>query len=282
MKQSQSNSFLSHLVELRDRLLKIVISTLVVFAILMPFSNDIYLFVSAPLRTILSQSGLGMISTGVLSPFLTPFKLTLVIAFYIAIPYILYQIWAFVAPGLYKNEKKLVAPLAISSTLLFYTGMIFAYLVVFPLMFPFLASTTPEGITLTPDIKEYLDLVLKLFFAFGVAFEVPIATILVVKTGLITPEKLSEKRPYIIVGAFILGMLLTPPDLISQTLLAIPMWLLFEIGLFFSYKINKKSHADTQDNFDDEYEEMTDDEMDAELESIEDDEISENNPTKNH
>jgi len=261
---SKKNTFLSHLFELRDRLLRIVIATLIVFAALMPFSNKIYLFVSKPLRDILAEAGQTMISTGVLSPFLSPFKLTMVIAFYVAIPYILYQVWSFIAPGLYKQEKRLIVPLAVSSTLLFYTGMMFAYFVVFPIMFPFMAGTTPDGITYSPDIKEYLDLILKLFFAFGVAFEVPIATILLVKVGIATPESLSDKRPYIVVGAFVVGMLLTPPDIISQTLLAIPMWILFEIGLFFARRLKPK------DQTEDEHKEMTDEEMETELDRMED------------
>jgi sec-independent protein translocase protein TatC len=162
---------------------------------------------------------------------LAPFKLTLVLSFFIAIPVVLYQIWGFIAPGLYKNEKKLVAPLLISSTLLFYAGMAFAYFVVFPLAFMFFNSVAPEGVLISTDISSYLNFVLKLFFAFGIAFEIPVAIILMCWTGITTPDNLRKKRPYVIVGVFVVGMLLTPPDVISQTLLAVPMWLLFEIGV---------------------------------------------------
>ena len=175
-----------------------------------------------------------MIATEVASPFLTPFKLSLVAAIFLSMPFILYQLWAFIAPGLYQHEKRMVVPLVVSSTLLFYLGMLFAYYVVFPLVFAFLTGTAPEGVTVATDISKYLDFILTLFFAFGMAFEVPIATIILVWMGITSPEKLAEKRPYIIVGAFLLGMLLTPPDVISQTLLALPMWVLFELGLVFS------------------------------------------------
>ena len=260
----KENSFLSHLFELRDRLIRIVITILIIFVALFSFSNQIYLIVAEPLHSILPK-GQTMIATGVISPFLTPFKLTLVVSFYIAIPMVLYQVWAFVAPGLYKNEKRFMLPLAVSSTLLFYLGMVFAYFVVLPIVFPFLAGTTPDGIAYTPDIKEYLDFVLKMFFAFGVAFEVPIATFLLVKTGMTTAESLSQKRPFLIVGSFIVGMLLTPPDIISQTLLALPMWILFEIGLLFAKRIKVD---------DDYYTEMSDEEMESELDQIEQDEKS--------
>lgn len=225
--------FVSHLIELRDRLLRVVLAILVLFLALFGFANDIYHYVATPLMALLPE-GQSMIATGVISPFLTPFKLTLVLSFYIAIPYILYQIWGFIAPGLYKHERRLVLPLAASSTILFYLGMAFAYYVVFPLIFAFLTTTAPEGVQVMPDMKDYLDFVLKLFFAFGVAFEVPIATILLCWMGTTNPDSLREKRPYVIVGAFIIGMLLTPPDMISQTLLAIPMWILFEAGILFA------------------------------------------------
>jgi len=225
--------FVSHLLELRDRLLRAVIVVGVIFLGLFPFANDIYVWVAEPLMRQL-PAGTSMIATGVASPFLTPFKLSLMAAVILAMPFILYQLWAFIAPGLYKHEKKLVAPLVISSTLLFYLGMAFAYYVVFPLVFAFLTGTAPEGVEVATDISAYLDFILTLFFAFGMAFEVPIATIILVWMGVTTPKKLTEKRPYIIVGAFGLGMLLTPPDVISQTLLALPMWILFEVGVIFS------------------------------------------------
>lgn len=230
--------FVSHLLELRDRLLRAVIAVGLIFLCLFPFSNDIYVAVAGPLMANLPE-GATMIATGVITPFLTPFKLTLMMAMYIGMPFILYQLWSFIAPGLYKHEKRLMIPLVGSSALLFYVGMLFAYYVVFPLIFKFMAATTPEGVMMAPDIAEYLDLVLTLFFAFGLAFEVPIATIILVSMGMTTPDKLIEKRPYIIVGAFCLGMVLTPPDVISQTLLALPMWVLFEIGVFASRSIYK-------------------------------------------
>lgn len=224
--------FMAHLIEFRDRVLRIFISILVIFAGLFSFSQDLYLYVSEPIREFLPESST-MIATEVASPFLTPFKLTLVLSMFAAMPYILYQIWAFVAPGLYQREKKIVLPLFFSSVFLFYGGMAFAYYVVFPLVFMFFTSIAPEGISVMPDIRSYLDFVLKLFFAFGLSFEIPIAVVILSWMGVVEPDNLAKKRPYVFVLCFVLGMLLTPPDIISQTLLAIPMWLLFEIGLLF-------------------------------------------------
>lgn len=226
-------SFVDHLVELRDRLLRALLCIVLVLLCLFPFANDLYAVLAAPLLKHLPE-GTTMIATEVASPFLTPFKLALVMSVFVSMPMILYQLWAFVAPGLYKKEKKLVFPLMISSSLLFYMGMAFAYYIVFPLMFAFFHAVAPDGVAIMTDITKYLDFVLKIFFAFGLAFEVPIATILLVWTGFTTPEALASKRAYVIVGAFVLGMLLTPPDLISQTLLAFPMWGLFELGIIFS------------------------------------------------
>ena len=225
--------FLQHLVELRDRLLRIVLAVLVIFVCLFPFANDIYHVLAEPLLRHM-PAGTSMIATEVASPFLTPFKLTLVLAVFIGIPVILHQVWAFVAPGLYQHEKRLALPLLAASVFLFYLGMVFAYFVVFPLVFGFFISVTPEGVAVMTDIARYLDFVLKMFFAFGLAFEVPIVAVGMVWSGMTTPEALAQKRPYIIVGAFAFGMLLTPPDVISQTLLAFPMWLLFELGVWFS------------------------------------------------
>ena len=230
---------MSHLVELRDRLLRVVLVVLVIFLGLFSFANDLYHLLAKPLLAHMPEGGT-MIATEVASPFLTPFKLALVVSIFAAIPFILYQAWAFIAPGLYRNEKALALPLLISSIILFYAGMAFAYFVVFPLVFNFLVGVAPEGVAVMTDITKYLDFVLKMFFAFGVAFEVPIATIIMVAAGITTPQSLASKRPYIIVGAFTVGMLLTPPDVISQTLLALPMWLLFEIGLYFSRLIVRK------------------------------------------
>jgi sec-independent protein translocase protein TatC len=229
----EGQPLVAHLVELRSRVLRSLVAVIVIFLPLFYFANDIYGFVSEPLRAFLPE-GATMIATEVASPFLTPFKLTLVLAIFIAIPYILHQIWSFIAPGLYKNEKRVAFPLLISSILLFYAGIAFAFYVVFPLVFGFFTSVAPEGVTVMTDINKYLDFVLKLFFAFGIAFEIPIATILLVWTGATDVASLRKKRAYVVVGCFVVGMLLTPPDIISQVLLALPMWLLYEIGIIFS------------------------------------------------
>jgi sec-independent protein translocase protein TatC len=242
--QSQGEmTFVEHLVELRDRLLRIVLSVLGFLVVLFPFANDLYALLAEPLLRHLPE-GTSMIATQVASPFLTPFKLTIVLSIFLAMPVVLYQVWSFVAPGLYKHERRLIFPLLVTSSVLFYLGMAFAYFVVFPLMFAFFQAVAPQGVAIMTDITAYLDFVLKIFFAFGVAFEVPIATILLVWTGFTTPAALVSKRPYIIVGAFVLGMMLTPPDIISQTLLALPMWLLFELGVVFSKFYAGKRIAD--------------------------------------
>ncbi len=228
--QDQEQSFISHLVELRSRLLAAILSVLLIFLALFYFANDIYEALAQPLLRHL-PAGTTMIATEVASPFLAPFKLTLMVSLIIAMPYVLYQMWAFVAPGLYRHERRLVMPLLLSSTLLFYAGIAFAYFVVFPLVFGFFTSIAPEGVTVMTDISSYLDFVLKLFFAFGLAFEVPVATVILIRMGIVSAERLGELRPHIIVGAFCIGMLLTPPDVVSQVLLAVPMWVLFEIGL---------------------------------------------------
>jgi len=228
----QEQGFLSHLVELRDRLLKMLLSVGLLFLCLFWFSDKIYTALAAPLLKHLPDSQ--MIAIDVAAPFFIPFKLTLMLCVFLAVPYLLYQIWSFIAPGLYSHEKKLVVPLLVSSTGLFYLGVSFAYFVVFPLVFGFFTSVAPEGVTVSTDIGRYLDFVITLFFAFGIAFEVPVATVLVVAVGITTPDNLVKIRPYVFVGAFIIGMFLTPPDMISQTLLAIPMWLLYEVGIVFS------------------------------------------------
>lgn len=224
--------FMAHLIEFRDRALRSFISILIIFAALFSFSQELYLYISEPIRQYL-PANTSMIATEVASPFLTPFKLTLVLSLFAAMPYILYQVWAFVAPGLYQREKKIVVPLFFSSVFLFYAGMAFAYYIVFPLVFMFFTSIAPEGVSVMPDIRSYLDFVLKLFFAFGLSFEIPIAVVILSWMGAVDPDNLVKKRPYVFVLCFVLGMLLTPPDIISQTLLAIPMWLLFEIGILF-------------------------------------------------
>ncbi len=226
----KEQGFMSHLIEMRDRLMRMLLSILIIFLGLFYWANEIYIFLAKPLTQHLPD-GASMIAIDVASPFLTPFKLVLMLSVFLAMPVVLYQLWAFVAPGLYKHEKRLAVPLLVSSVLLFYLGIAFAYFVVFPLIFGFFTSIGPEGVAITTDIGRYLDFVLSIFFGFGLAFEVPIATIIVIAIGLTTPEKLAQKRPYVIVAAFIMGMLLTPPDVISQLLLAIPIWLLFECGL---------------------------------------------------
>lgn len=235
----------AHLTELRTRLLHSVLVVLLIFLALFYFSSDIYALVSEPLRAVLPE-GSNMIATGVVSPFFTPFKLTLVVSIFVAMPYLLFQLWSFIAPGLYRNEKRIALPMLFSSVVLFYAGIAFAYYVVFPLIFGFFSGLPLTGVAYTPDIADYLDIALKLFFAFGLAFEIPIAIVLLISTGITTPQALAAKRPYIIVGCFIIGMLLTPPDVISQSLLAGPMWLLFEIGLLVGRLIRRKSDSDTE------------------------------------
>jgi sec-independent protein translocase protein TatC len=261
--------FISHLVELRDRLLRVVLAVAVVFIVLIPFANTLFSELSGPLMAHMPSDS-SMIAIEVASPFLIPFKLTLFLAVFASIPFILYQAWSFIAPGLYRNERRLVVPLLVSSTLLFYAGAAFAYFVVFPLVFAFFTSSAPEGVSVMTDISRYLDFVLTLFFAFGAAFEVPIVTVLLVMTGMSTQQSLRKKRPYIIVGAFVIGMLLTPPDVISQTLLAIPMWLLFELGVFFSgWFVRQKEVVAGHDEETDDYKPLSEAEMDAELDRIE-------------
>jgi sec-independent protein translocase protein TatC len=280
--------FLSHLLELRDRLLRMLLGIAVVFLVLMPFANTIYTFIAQPLLKNM-PAGTTMIATQVASPFLAPFKLTLVAAVFLAMPYILHQFWGFVAPGLYQHERRLVVPLIVSSVFLFYLGAAFAYFIVFPMIFAFFTATAPEGVAVMTDINSYLDFVLTLFFAFGVAFEVPIATILLVWMGVLEPEKLRGMRPYVIVGAFVVGMFLTPPDVFSQTFLAVPMWLLFEAGVYMS-RFFRPASAEAPDTPEatgaggaaavpvvagaPDYRHMTPDEMEAELDRIEGEELA--------
>ncbi len=225
-------TLLSHLVELRSRLLKLSAAIVVIFIALLPFSADIFSLVSEPLRAVLP--GNTMIATAPASPLLTPFKLTFYTALFAAMPVVLYQVWAFVAPGLYRKEQRFAIPLLVSSVLLFYLGIAFAYFVVFPLMFSFFTAVAPEGVEVQTDISQFLDFIITIVFAFGIAFEVPIATVLVVWTGFTTPKKLGKARPYVFLGAFVLGMFITPPDIISQTLLAVPVYLLYELGILMS------------------------------------------------
>src|SRR5690554_1448651 len=229
----ESTSLLDHLIELRSTLLRSVAVVGVLFLSLIYFARDLYHWLATPLLAKL-PSGTSMIATDVAAPFFAPFKLTLVVSVIVAIPFLLHQFWRFIAPGLYQHERRLVAPLLISSSLLFYGGIAFAYYVVLPLAFGFFTSMAPEGITIATDISSYLSFVLKIFFAFGIAFEIPIAVVVLCWSGTVTSDQLRAARPYVIVGVFILGMLLTPPDVISQTLLAVPMWLLYEFGILLS------------------------------------------------
>ena len=232
-------TLLSHLVELRRRLLKVAAAVLVVFVALLPFARRIFEFASEPLRSVLP--GGQMIATAVASPLLAPFKLCFYVALFIAMPIVLHQLWAFVAPGLYKKEKRFALPLLASNILLFYAGIAFAYFVVFPLIFTFMTAIAPEGVEVMTDVTSYLDFIMMIIFAFGLAFEVPVATVLMVWTGLTTPDKLGKARPYVFLGAFIIGMLLTPPDVISQTLLAVPVYLLYELGIIMARVFTKRA-----------------------------------------
>lgn len=277
VEEDKSGSLMSHLVELRDRVVRMMLAILVIFLSLFYWANEIYVYLAEPLTKHLPEDST-MIAIDVASPFLTPFKLVLMLSVFLAMPVILHQFWGFVAPGLYSSEKRLAGPLLVSSIILFYAGMAFAYYVVFPLVFGFFTSIGPEMVSISTDIGRYLDFVLALFFGFGLAFEVPIATIILVAVGLTTPKKLSNMRPYVIVGAFVLGMLLTPPDIISQVLLAVPVWILFEGGVIASAIIFRErleqAEADELDDIDNptddaDYQPMSDKEMDAELDRSE-------------
>jgi sec-independent protein translocase protein TatC len=233
---------IEHLIELRERIMKALIAVLLVFCVLFYFANDIYELVSKPIRDQLPE-GTTMIATDFTATFFAPFKLTLVVSFFLAMPFVLHQVWKFVAPGLYSHEKRLAIPLLLSSVLLFYSGIAFAHMVIFPLIMNFFLTVGPQSVEVTPDITQYLAIALKLFFAFGLAFEIPVATMLLIWSGATTVEALREKRPYVIVGCFVFGMLLTPPDPFSQSMLAIPTWMLFEAGLFFARVIKPRKEA---------------------------------------
>ena len=241
----QGAPLIAHLIELRGRILKAILAILLMFIGLAYFANDLYHWIATPLIAQLPE-GSSMIATNVAAPFFTPFKLTLVVAIAAAMPIVLHQMWGFIAPGLYRHERLLAIPLLVASVVLFYAGVAFAYYIVFPLAFAFFTSVAPEGVQIATDISSYLDFVLKILFAFGLAFEIPVAVILMCASGVTTPQALRQKRPYVIVAAFVIGMLLTPPDVISQTLLALPMWLLFELGLLMSVFYRRKS-ADIED-----------------------------------
>ena len=244
--QDVEQPLIAHLAEIRDRMIRSLICVLMVFVLLSPFYKNIYEIVSTPLLSKLPE-GTSMIATEVASPFLVPFKLTAFVAIFISMPYLLYQLWAFVSPGLYRNEKRFALPLLVTSIMLFYAGIAFAFYVVFPLVFAFFTSIAPEGVQVMTDIGHYLSFIMKMFFAFGLAFEVPVATFLLISSGIVEYDSLKSKRPYVIVGAFVIGMLLTPPDVISQFLLAFPMWVLFEAGLFLSKRYARKSEEESED-----------------------------------
>lgn len=267
--QLEKMSIVQHLVELRSALLRSVIAIVIFFLVLFPFADDIYTFIAAPI--VQAIPGSNLIAIGVISPFLTPLKMSLILAIYLAMPYLLYQLWSFAAPALYRHEKKLIMPLVISSTILFYAGLLFSFYVVFPVIFTFLSSVGPDSVDFAPDIQYYLDFILKVSFAFGVAFEVPIATILLIMFGATTPERLKKNRAYIIIGSFALGMVLTPPDVISQVLIAIPIWLLFEAGLFFApfFKVREKAKQADSNKSESQANDWTDKEHNAMMDKVE-------------
>lgn len=259
-----SETFISHLIELRTRLVRSIIAVVAVFVCLFPFAKELYALLANPLLASLPKGG-QMIATDVTTPFFVPMKVAMMTAFLIALPYVLYQIWAFVAPGLYSHEKRLGAPLVAASTLLFLCGMAFAYFLVFPVVFGFVTSVAPEGVAVMTDINKYLDFVITLFLAFGVTFEVPVAVIVLVKMGIVSVEKLKEVRPYVIVGAFVIGAIFTPPDVISQIMLAVPLWLLYEVGILVASMLSKPVKAEEAEP----YRPMNDEEMERELDAIE-------------
>jgi len=249
MSDDNAQPLIGHLIELRTRLLRCIICVMVIFLALLYFSNEIYAIVANPLVRQLPKGSV-MIATDIAAPFFTPIKLTAIVALFVSIPYLLFQVWGFVAPALYQKERRLILPLVISSTTLFYIGLAFAYFIVFPLAFYFFINTAPADIAINTDITKYLDFVMTLFVVFGFAFEVPVAIILLCWSGVTSPKSLKKKRPYIIVGVFIVAMFLTPPDIFSQTLLAIPMCLLFEIGLFFAKFYKPRQEADDEQELD--------------------------------
>ena len=297
LQDQQEQTLMDHLIELRDRLLHMVLAILIVFVALFAFSEDIFTIAAEPLLNLMPE-GTSMIATGVTSPFLVPFKLVLLLSVLLTIPYLLHQIWAFIAPGLYHHEKRMATPLLISSVILFYCGIAFAYFVIFPILFGFFIGIAPEGVAVMTDIGQYLDFIIAIFLAFGIAFEVPVATFLLIAAGVTSVEKLASKRPYIIIGAFVVGMLLTPPDVISQSLLAIPIWLLFELGLIASRIFLKEKEENVimendefsiveetpvmhqpdipEDDHDEEGRPLSDDEMEALLDEMEQEEADNN------
>jgi sec-independent protein translocase protein TatC len=241
MNESKQDTFISHLIELRSRLVKSMLAIIILFVCLFPWASDLYALLAKPMLAVLPVGG-QMIATDVTTPFFVPMKVALMAAFIVALPYVLYQIWAFIAPGLYTHEKRLVVPLIVSSTILFVIGMAFAYFLVFPVVFGFIAKSAPVGVAVMTDIDKYLSFVLTMFVAFGITFEVPVIVIVLVHMGVVSLEKLREIRPYVIVGAFVVGAIFTPPDVVSQFMLAVPLWLLYELGLLLA-RFVKKSPA---------------------------------------
>ncbi|MDQ1314461.1 MAG: sec-independent protein translocase protein TatC [Pseudomonadota bacterium] len=267
MSDQQEDTFISHLIEMRDRLLRAVIAVVVLFVLLFPWAQDLYALLAKPMLAALPQGG-QMIATEVTTPFFVPIKVTMMAAFLLALPWVFYQAWAFVAPGLYQHEKRLGVPLVVASVLLFLLGMSFAYFLVFPVVFGFIVGVAPEGVAVMTDIGKYLDFVMTLFLAFGITFEVPVAVVLLVKMGMVSIAKLREIRPYVIVGAFVIGAIFTPPDVISQFMLAVPMWILYEIGIIVASMITKpKPEAETD------YTPMSEADMDAELDRIDSNQV---------
>lgn len=257
------NSFVSHLIEMRDRLLRAVLAVVIIFIALFPWAQDIYALLAQPMLAALPKGG-QMIATEVTTPFFVPIKVTMMAAFLLAMPWVFYQAWAFVAPGLYQHERRIGVPLVIASVILFLLGMSFAYFLVFPIVFGFIVGVAPEGVAVMTDIGKYLDFVMTLFMAFGITFEVPVAVVLLVKMGMVSVEKLREIRPYVIVGAFVIGAIFTPPDVISQFMLAVPMWFLYELGILVAAMITKPKPKEGAD-----YSPMSESEMDDELDRIE-------------
>lgn len=243
--QAPEEGFLQHLIELRDRLIRALLAVLVIFICVFPFAKELYALLAQPLIAALPAGG-QMIATDVVGVFLVPMKVALLVAFLIALPYVLFQVWAFVAPGLYSHEKKLVLPLVAASVLLFFLGMAFAYFLVFPTVFKFMSSVAPEGVAWMTDIEKYLSFAMTTFIAFGVTFEVPVLVIVLVRVGMVSVEKLKEIRPYVIVGAFVIGAIFTPPDVISQVMLAVPMWLLYELGIVMARVVGTRAGADKE------------------------------------
>ena len=269
--EDKETTLMDHLIELRDRLIRMLLSVLITFVCLFWVADEIFTLVSQPLSQLLPE-GSSLIATAVTSPFLVPFKLVLMVSVLIMVPYLLHQIWAFVAPGLYRHEKRLALPLLVSSVVLFYCGIAFAYFVVLPLLFGFFIGITPDGVEMMTDIGQYLSFIIAIFFAFGIAFEVPVATFLLIAAGATTPEKLADKRPYVFLGAFVIGMLLTPPDIISQVILAVPIYMLFEMGLIMSRIFLKPKEVITNN---DEYE-IIEEEMDKLFDEMEQEEAENN------